>query len=348
MAHASPQLRQARLGLGLTQLELAARAGVSCRTIQFAESGRSVANSTLRRIASAMDMECDQLLRIDPGTGKDAFMDLPWSIADRFRNNRFSERGSCCRNEAEVVSVVRELRENFAVQIQKWGTAEKQGQALLRDEAINETYFRYEQRYLECWRKNPNCIQVDRVDDTVCGVSIVLPLTANCFESFRAGKTAWLDIGADDIVEQSQYLLLDSVTEFVNRCRRPWYQVTETLSFISLAQVAELAIDPSLADFDMVSFSASPLNERRLTAIGFAGEQVAEPEFGHQIFWFGENTRVVTREEYSNWATFRHFASLVKSIDSKALRRRMMRSLLSTVKRRRLWSTARSLTRQAA
>lgn len=332
MAHASPQLKQVRQDLGLSQLQLAMRAGVSSRTIQFAESGHSVSKSTLRRIATALDMECDQLIRIDSGTGQDAFVDLPWSIADRFRSNRLSDQGTTCRTEAEVVDVIRQLRENFQIQIQKWGSPQNQQKALLRDEAINRAYFRYEQRYIDFWRKNPNCIRLDRHADSVCGVSIVLPLTSDAFNSFRNGELAWLDIAASDLMDQSQHLLLDSVTEFVSQCRRPWYQVTESLSFVSLAQVASLATRPGQSDFEMVSFSASPLNERRLNTIGFIGAQSSEPEFGYPVFWFGESPQILAKDEYANWSTCKHFASLIKSIDQSSLRRRLARSLLSAVK----------------
>jgi transcriptional regulator with XRE-family HTH domain len=333
MAQANAQLREVRQSLGLSQLQLAARAGVSSRTVQFAESGQNVSASTMRRIADALGMEPDQLVRIDPGTGQDAFADLPWSIADRFRKNRRFDQGSTCRDESEVVEIVRQLRENFSIQIQKWGPTQTQHRALLRDKAIDEVYFRYEQRYLELWRRNPGCIRLDRFEDTIGGVSIVLPLTTESFHAFQAGELAWLDISADDLVDQSQHLLLDSVTEFINQCRRPWYKVTESLSLVAFTQVAALAKHPSRSDFEMVSFSASPLNERRLCTIGFVPEPTIEPEFSHPIFWFGEDSRILTKEEYSNWSTFKHFTTLIKSVDKASLRRRMFRNLLSMVKR---------------
>ncbi|KLU01758.1 transcriptional control [Rhodopirellula islandica] len=333
MAHANAQLKQVRQSLGLSQLQLAMRAGVSSRTVQFAESGQNVSLGTMRRIASALGMESDQLIRIDPGTGQDAFADLPWSIADRFRTNRRFDQGSLCRNESEVVDIVRQLRENFSVQIQKWGSTQSQQHALLRDKAIDEVYFRYEQRYVELWRRNPACIRLDCYDETVGGVSITLPLTVESFRAFRAGELAWLDISADDLVDQSQYLLLDSVTEFTNQCRRPWYQVTESLSLVAFTQVAALAKHPNRSDFEMVSFSASPLNERRLSTIGFVAEPTVEPEFDYPLFWFGEDSRILTQEEYSNWSTFKHFTTLIKSVDKASLRRRMFQNLLAMVKR---------------
>ncbi|MCC9644014.1 helix-turn-helix transcriptional regulator [Rhodopirellula sp. JC740] len=334
MAQANAHLKQARKSLGLSQLQLAARAGVSSRTVQFAESGQNVSSGTMRRIAGALGMEPDQLVRIDPGTGQDAFADLPWSLADTFRTRRPITDGSMCRDEAEVIEIVRLMRENFSIHIQKWGSEEHQEQALKRDEAINEVYFRYEQRYVDYWRRNPGCIRVDRYDGTICGVSIALPLTKEAFAAFRNGELAWLDISPDDIDDQSQYLLLDSVTEFTNRCRRPWYQVTESLSFVLLSQVARLAIDPNGTDFEMVSFSASPLNERRLKTIGFIAEDSAEPEFNYPIFWFGEDARILGTEEFSNWSTFKHFAMLIKAADKASFSRRMLRGLLGVIKRR--------------
>lgn len=347
MTHANAQLKQARQSLGLSQLQLATRAGVSSRTVQFAESGQSVSIGTMRRIAGALGMQPDQLVRIDPGTGQDAFAELPWSVADRFRNNHDFDEGTLCRNEAEVVETVRQLRENFSVQIQKWGSAQDQQEALLRDRAIDQVYFRYEQRYVDLWRKNPGCIRLDRFEDTVGGVSIVLPLTAESFQAFRNGRLAWLDISPEDLTDQSQYLLLDSVTEFTKQCRRPWYQVTKSLSFIMFNQVASLAQSPNQPDFEMVSFSASPLNEQRLGTFGFIAEPTSEPEFSYPIFWFGEDPRILGREEYSSWATFKHFAMLIKSVDKTVLRRRMIRNVLSMFKRLQR-PNRRSFARQAA
>ncbi|MEO9592420.1 helix-turn-helix domain-containing protein [Rhodopirellula bahusiensis] len=333
MAQANAQLKQVRQSLGLSQLELATRAGVSARTVQFAESGQNVSSGTMRRIATALGVESDQLVRIDPGTGQDAFVDLPWSIVDRFRSNRPIDQGSMCRNESEVAEIVRQMRENFSVHIQKWGSSQSQQEALQRDKAINQVYVRYEQRYIELWRQNPGCIRLDRINETICGASIVLPLTTESFQAFRNGELGWLDISAGDLADQSQYLLLDSVTEFTNQCRRPWYQVTKSLSSITFAQVASLAESPNQSDFEMVSFSASPLNERRLATIGFIPEPTTEPEFNYPIYWFGEDPRILSKDEYTNWSTFKHFAMLVKSVDKSAIRRRMIRSALAMIKR---------------
>ena len=260
-------------------MQLAALAGVSTRTIQFAESGKPLTESTVRKISDALNIQSDQLLRIDPGHGQDAFTKLPWSLGDRFGSKEISNQGSYCRSEDEVLEVVRNLRDNFAIQIRKWGSPEDQARALERDAQLTRSYFRYEQRYVDIWHRNPGCFRVDRFNERLCGVSISLPITQDCFDDFKAGKRSLFDVTADDICEQSQTILLDSVTEFVNQSNRPWYRITESLSFISIAQIADLAIDPGSSDFQMISFSASPLNERRLTSVGFESAERFEPEF---------------------------------------------------------------------
>ena len=76
---------------GLSHLQLASRAGVSPCTSQFAEPGKPLSDSTIQRIAAALDVRMDQLLRIDSGCEQDAFTKLPWSIGNRFRWNLLFE-----------------------------------------------------------------------------------------------------------------------------------------------------------------------------------------------------------------------------------------------------------------
>lgn len=340
-------LKQTRKLRGLSQLQLASRAGVSARTIQFAESGKPLSDTTIRCIAEALELQVDQLLRIDSDCGQDAFAKLPWSIGDRFHSNQLADQGSLCRDEEEVIQVVRNLRENFAVQIQKWGSTQEQVSALQRDDAMTSAYFRYEQRYLDIWRRNPACLRVDRVQDVLCGVSIVLPITESCFEAFRAGSRGLLDVTAEDLCDQSQKLLLDSMTEFVNQSKRPWYRITESLSFISVAQIASLAEDSAAADFEMISFSASPLNERRLVAAGFEALEATEPEFNHPIFVFSDDHAPHELDGYTKRSTLKHFTHLIRTVSLQSMRRRMVRSVLSLFKRRANARRMRSLVQAA-
>ncbi len=333
---------------GLSQLQLAARAGVSSRTIQFAESGKLLSDSTVRRIADALDVGVDQLLRIDAGGDQDSFSKLPWSISDRFQANQLTELGSFCRDEAEVIDVVRNLRLNFSVQIQKCGSTDEQDIALQRDDELTRSYFRYEQRYLDIWRRNPDCIRVDRVNETLCGVSILLPITRDCFDAFLAGKRGLLDVTAEDLCDQSQTILLDSVTEFVNQSKRPWFRITESLSFITVAQISSLALAPGRDDFEMISFSASPLNERRLTAVGFEAADTVELEFNYPIFLFSESNQRLERkqpeviERFTIRSTLKHFTHMIKAVTFQSVRRQMIKKLLLMVKRRQLRRSAQS------
>lgn len=334
MPTVNSNLKETRLHRGLSQLQLATRAGVSSRTIQFAESGKPLNESTIRKIAEALSVQSDQLLRIDSGHGQDAFTKLPWSLGDRFGSKELSNQGSYCRSKAEVIEVVKNLRENFAIQIQKWGSPEEQARALARDAELTRSYFRYEQRYVDIWHRNPGCFRVDRYNETLCGVSISLPVTQHCFDEFQAGERSLFDVTADDICDQSQTILLDSVTEFVTESNRPWYRITESLSFISIAQIADLAVDPGSSDFQMISFSASPLNERRLTSVGFEGVERFEPEFQYPIFVFGDKDNPDRIDHYSVRSTLKHFSHLIKTMNSTSARRQMMRKLLAMIKRR--------------
>ena len=168
----------------------------------------------------------------------------------------------------------------------------------------------------------------------------MLPITRSCFDDFSAGKRKLFDVTAEELRDQSQTLLLDSVTEFVNQSKRPWFQITESLSLITVSQVARLASDPSRDDFEIISFSASPLNGRRLKIVGFEAALAYEPEFKYRLFIFSENSpnSVDNQHEkidrFSVRSTLKHFTHLMKAMMSPSSRRQMVKSLLVMVKQR--------------
>ena len=66
-----PRLRELRLSAVLTQVALAAKAGVAEPTVVAAERGKQVRISTVRKLAAALGVAPQDLIRNEPQTEDD-------------------------------------------------------------------------------------------------------------------------------------------------------------------------------------------------------------------------------------------------------------------------------------
>jgi transcriptional regulator with XRE-family HTH domain len=66
-----PKLRELRLSAVLTQVALAAKAGVAEPTVVAAERGKPVRISTVRKLAAALGVAPQDLVRDEPQTEND-------------------------------------------------------------------------------------------------------------------------------------------------------------------------------------------------------------------------------------------------------------------------------------
>ena len=334
MPKTSAELRRLRLQLGLTQLELAAQAGIGSRTVQFAESGRRVSRQTIQSLATAMNV-APAMIVLDEGTDKrDAFLNLPWSVGRHLESRSLPVQGSLCKSEDEVCEVVAQMRHDFRLQIERSGDDNDKALFVELNNKLDRAYIRYERHYIELWKRLPESILVDREGGELAGVSVVIPMKAESFNAFCRGEKSFLDIDGNDVQPQSQHLLLDSTTEFPGRTRRPWYKLTQSLSFIAFSQMAMLSISPRGDDFEMASFSASAVNLKRLTAIGFSTVEKQMAEFGYQLCRFGGDSKEEATQQYANGSTLTHFAHLAKQLGSKSLKQRLVKEMLHRFKQR--------------
>ena len=66
-----PRLREFRLSAVLTQVALAAKAGVAEPTVVAAERGKTVRISTVQKLAAALGVAPQDLVRVTPDTEDD-------------------------------------------------------------------------------------------------------------------------------------------------------------------------------------------------------------------------------------------------------------------------------------
>ncbi|MEM6363161.1 MAG: helix-turn-helix domain-containing protein [Planctomycetota bacterium] len=331
-------LRKTRVQLGLSQLDLAARADLSPRTIQIAESGKEVSTRTLSAISDALEVPSDQLIRIDPAINEiihDGFLDMPWRAGDDLRKGRLPHGGDTCRDETEVREVIERMHRSFQSQIDRSGNETEQRLCRQRFDQLAANGSGLSERYVDIWKTHPDALRVDRADGDVYAVSIVLPLRQDVFDGFIEGRLDYSEIDGACLTERSQHLLLDSVTEFSDQRERFWHRITHSLSFITLNQIAMLSSAPERSDFEMASFYASPINLRRLTSVGFESMRTIQPISQYPICYFGQERKCRENDDtYANATTLTHFAHLAQRLRNANFRQMMARALLAGVKRR--------------
>ncbi|MCM2374126.1 helix-turn-helix domain-containing protein [Aporhodopirellula aestuarii] len=313
MPRGSSKIRLARKKLGQSQLQFALNAGVGVRTLQLAEGGKDeVSAKTLKRIAKAAGLSPDAACYHDDALIDDDFDKLPWSMSRFIRKRVGPDNNSFCRDEADAQAVIGQMRENWIVHLQNTKPEEDETFFFEADNKLNEHYFSYEQRYLSIWEKNPATLMLASHGEERRGVSVVLPVTDEAYERFHRGEISFMELSEDDILFESQNLVLDSAVEFCGTGNPAWYRFTESLSYSVFCQIAMLSIDPTAEDFRMISFGASPLNFKRLLSIGFQDSGSVMPEFQYPICHFAAHDSELTDRSYVQATTTTHYAHLFK------------------------------------
>ena len=320
MPQGSSILRQERQRLGLSQLDLAIRATVSVRTLQFAEGGKAnVSSKKLGLIASELGISFAEASK-DESLADDQFGRLPWSISRFIREKADPGPEAFCNDLDDALVVIREMRASWKEHLQY--TSEDQSDELyeLGDQKLDEAFFVYQQRYLSIWKKHPGTIQLAHCNGIRCGVSVVLPVCDSAYQRLRDGEISFMDIDDDDIEEESQNLVLDSAVEISGVGQTPWHRLTDSLIYAVFSQIAVLSKDPCADDFRMISFGASPLNMKRLLSLGFQDCDVSMPEFGFPVCEFSLKALDKSGPQYANASTTAHFARLLKPSSLSAVK----------------------------
>ena len=319
----NPRIRNLRRSKGWTQAQLAARADVSLRTIQFAESGRGTLKlQTLHQIAEALDCDLSELMIDDSVLREDALQRIPWSVSNLLRRQFHLPMEATCRRVEQVEAVLLKMREEWKLHLQRTGIKAVDASYLQADQMLDSQVERYVERYVDLWRHIPQTLQLATDGRSLFGISVVLPLTREAFQAFSRGELGLLDIRGYHLTPASQYLLLDSVCEFSDAPNTSWSQLTSTLSFTMISQIARFSIDPLRDDFQMVSFAASDLNAIRLREAGFRpnGSFAADVQCPVQVFSRVPNGRF--SEQYIQSSNMSHIARLTRESWLSGLNRR--------------------------
>lgn len=341
-------IRQRREELRLTQLDLALEAGVGVRTIQLAESGedRNSSNRTLRAIAEILRVDYEEVLYVEgdahgvgdlPDADRDAFQAWPWSLSDFIAGRAAPETHGFCRSFEDAKFAIRSMRDSWSKHLERCKSHHDNNEFAQADEKLSREYIQYESRYLRIWQANPNTILFSTIEQERSGICVVLPVTKKAYTGIRDGSLSFMEIESTDILQESQFLILDSAVEIPCANNRQFYRVTNSLSFALFYQIALLSENPVESSFRMVGFGASPINLERLGGIGFSPCGVEMPDYGFQVCEFALESDEQTEETFKRSLTTLHYANLFKifSLTSASLneKRRMIRKALRLYQR---------------
>ncbi len=335
MPRGSSQIRKTRTKLGWSQLDLATRADIAVRTVQFAESGtKPVSVKKLQDIATALGLQYTDVCRQDNGAGQDEDEAMPWSMSRYIQSRVAPPDEAFCETEQELRDAVRQMRSSWKLHLKIPVGNESTALERFNDVALDRMYARYERRYVSLWEQNPLCLMFATANGRRAGVSVILPVNDDAYQGFIQGELSFMDIGPEHIEDQSQKLILDSAVEFADVRHREWLNFTRGISYTVFSQIAMQSIDPGREDFCMASFCASPFNAKRLASLGFCENGVEMPEFGYPICEFSVRKQRMRNEHYTEASTTAHFAHLFKDFCQSGLsKKRALTAALRLLKK---------------
>ncbi len=338
MPRGSQNIRRRRLAQGLSQLDLSLQIKVSVRTIQFAESGTvSISARMMEKIAEGLGLSYSEAcLHVDV-TEDDQFARLPWSLSRFIQQKASPGWHAFCHDSDSLLTVVQLMRDNWKLHLVDDGTEEAIEIFERGDRLLDERLTFYQDRYLSIWRENPECFQLATCDGVCSGLAIVLPVTDDAYRRFRHGEISFMDIAADDILPESQNLILDSATDFPGSGKIPWSRITDSLAYAVFCRIATLSKDPAADDFRMLSFGASRLNLNRLISLGFEDCRMEMPDFKFPVCEFSLDKCVESDGKYANASTTTLFARLIRPLNmtsaKSAITKRVVRAGLKALQR---------------
>ncbi len=318
MPKASNKLKKRRLQLRLTQAELAARAGISKRTVQMSERGQNISVFTLEQIAEAVGLAAQEVTQ---AASFDALQQGPWSLYQFVTNGIFPEPSAFCLEARDVEGAIKHMQENWEVHLNQ--------NADLANSKYADSYRKqklkgagaYYSKYTQLWKANKNALMYATSKGTRNGVSVILPVTNKAYEDLKSGMLGFLEIEKRHICEYSQNLVIDSGVEF-SGTEQERIAATTSLRFVSFFQVAALSKDLSSPDFRMLSFGASSKNEKRLKANGFSRCQGVTPQLGFSIYEFAADNSDLGSDDELRKSTAKHYARMFwNRVGLKAKRR---------------------------
>ena len=317
-------MKARRLQLRLTQAELAARAGVSKRTVQLSERGQNISVFTMGQIAEAVGLAVEEVTQ---AASFDALQEGPWSLHQFVTKRVLPEPSAFCQDACDVQIAIEHMQKNWEIQL-------KQNKDLANSvyadafrkqrEAGGGTFYN---KYIQLWKANNNAFMYATSNCKRNGVSAILPVTNQAFEDLKSGEMGFLEIDKSHICEYSQNLVIDSCVEF-HGTEQESIAATSSLRFASFFQVALLSKDLSCPKFRMLSFGASSKNEKRLKANGFTRCPGRTPQLGFSIYEFPADNSDLGSDDELKKSTGKHYAKMfwARVADRTALKtkRRLM------------------------
>ena len=114
------RIRERRDELGFTQHELAVRADVSPRSVQFAEAGRKeVKQSTLAAIADALGLAYGDV--VQDREDKQAFEKWSWTLSGFLRSRLVPPELAFCETESDAQWAIGQMRKNWYHHLERTG-----------------------------------------------------------------------------------------------------------------------------------------------------------------------------------------------------------------------------------
>jgi hypothetical protein len=179
-----------------------------------------------------------------------------------------------CQNESDVAAAARMVAQAVCREETKAGET-----AIARGEgAIGSAWDGYSSWLLSLCRANEKTVLFTLGDEQAgtrprIGVSVVVPLKREFYESFRRGEALDSDIGPEHLAAASEYLLVDAIAENhdLSDVRRAKARRSMSQAGTVLFQLASLC--PPLERFNVnpriISFAGTRENEERLRAYSF-------------------------------------------------------------------------------
>jgi hypothetical protein len=130
----------------------------------------------------------------------------------------------------------------------------------------------YQHRAIEWSQFNPWTVLLARGNKRPNGLSIILPLSDDAYDSVLNGQRMTYDCGPDDLVIPSRNLLIEAVVERAKDIGAEPTNPTRALYASVLAQISVftqyLSTDQS-GDIRLLSFVGTPTQAKRMKAVGF-------------------------------------------------------------------------------
>ena len=308
-------IKNERMRLGLSQIEVADAAELSRRTVQHIEAGKNgVSVSSVYAVADVLNVGRCEALITDSDTidNQESFSMWPWRLFELLGKRILPNEHAYASTLAEAEDVVENIWKAWQIHL-----ANILKTKTVRQSAIDKWNRKdFKERYLSVWERNPESLMCSSVDGQRSGVSVLLPVSKEIYESFLMGHISCFDIRADRLCEESQNLIYDCVVEFADPKLKKRHRITESLSFVTFYQLAALSTNSTAPDFRIATYGGAEENIERLANAGLIETDQRTPDFGDAIWeysgQFKKGFHQIDDDVINRSATAAHYVAMMK------------------------------------